>query len=278
MSTDSRNPAPFRLGVSAFIARRWLSSEDVDTFSRSPVAALEIAAPWFFEAPGSDIEATTAALLAAPLERWSVHAPFGRDLDLSSLDDEVRSRTIAAIAQAFRFAADLGCQMVVVHPSAEPIVPEERPARLARARASLAAIAELARPEGPRAAIEPLPRTCLGNSMAEMALLLEGLPGDRVGVCLDVNHANVGQDLVAFIEHFGPRIWTLHVSDNDGIDEKHWLPGEGVIDWQSVIAALRGVDYAGPFLYEVVRGEKALEERLAEVGLNHRRLMAGEHA
>ena len=123
-------------------------------------------------------------------------------------------------------------------------------------------------------AVEPLPRTCLGNTLAEMALLLEGLPEDRAGICLDVNHANVGQSLEAFIARLGARIWTLHISDNDGVDEKHWLPGEGVIDWRALLRALRRAGYGGPFLYEVSRGEKALDARLAEFGDNYRLLMA----
>lgn len=44
---------------------------------------------------------------------------------------------------------------------------------------------------------------------------------------------------------------TLHVSDYDGIDEKHWLPGQGIVNWPEVIQALIETGYDGPFMMEV---------------------------
>jgi sugar phosphate isomerase/epimerase len=273
MRSPSTDHSPLRLGVSAFIAGHWLTPDEVAVLDRSPAVSLEMAAPWFWDVPPAEVHVTVEALRGSTLELWSVHAPFGKDLDLSSLDDEVQQATLQAIKEAFWFAAELGCELVVVHPSAEPIPPEERPARLARSRDGLAELAGATSASGPRMAIEPLPRSCLGNSLAEMELLLEGLPEDRAGICLDVNHANVGQDLETFIARSSSRIWTLHISDNDGVDEKHWLPGEGVIDWRALLHALDRVGYDGPFLYEVSRGDKGLAERLADFGENYARLM-----
>ncbi len=132
----------------------------------------------------------------------------------------------------------------------------------------------MARESGVRAGVEPLPRTCLGHNAGEMAVLLDGLPAEHVGICLDVNHANVGQDLVAFIQLFGRRIISVHISDNDGVDEKHWLPGEGVIDWPAVINALRKVGYDGPWMCEVSLGNFALVTRLQQLAENKRQLFA----
>ncbi|MBC7237554.1 MAG: sugar phosphate isomerase/epimerase [Chloroflexi bacterium] len=263
------SPAPLRLGASTFMVQHWLAPEEVAVFESSPVTTLEIAPPWFWEASAEQEAATLAALRSSTVECWSVHAPFARGVDLSALDEEIRRSSLEALAEAFRFAGGLGCSLVVVHPSAEPIPVEERAARLERARASLAVVAEMARMEGVRAALEPLPRSCLGNTIAEMEALLEGMPEEHMGICLDVNHANVGQRLTDFIARLGPRILTLHISDNDGLDEKHWLPGEGVIDWQELVGALRRIGYRGPFLYEVGLGDKALAERLIELGANY---------
>jgi sugar phosphate isomerase/epimerase len=274
MRSPSTDRSPLRLGVSAFLAGHWLTPDEVTVLERSSAVSLEMAAPWFWDVPQAEVRATVEALRNSTLELWSVHAPFGQDLDLSSLDDEMQQATLHAIKEAFCFAAELGCELVVVHPSAEPISPEERPARLARSREGLAELAKATSASGPRMAIEPLPRSCLGNSLAEMELLLEGLSENQVGICLDVNHANVGQDLGTFIARLGSRIWTLHISDNDGLDEKHWLPGEGVIDWRALLHDLDRVGYDGPFLYEVGRGDKGLTERLDDFIENYARLMA----
>ena len=53
------------------------------------------------------------------------------------------------------------------------------------------------------------------------------------------------------IVKLGRRILTVHISDYDFIDERHWLPGEGKNDWNAILAALQAVGYAGPFMYEV---------------------------
>ena len=49
----------------------------------------------------------------------------------------------------------------------------------------------------------------------------------------------------------GGRIFTVHMSDNDGTDEKHWMPGTGIIRWSAVIERLAAAGYEGPFVFEV---------------------------
>ena len=54
-----------------------------------------------------------------------------------------------------------------------------------------------------------------------------------------------------FVRAVGKKIVTTHVSDYDFVDEKHWLPGEGKVDWQALVQALKDVGYNGPWLYEI---------------------------
>ena len=49
----------------------------------------------------------------------------------------------------------------------------------------------------------------------------------------------------------GDKIVTTHVSDYDEKNERHWLSGEGVIDWKALKDALIAVGYDGPWLYEL---------------------------
>ena len=61
------------------------------------------------------------------------------------------------------------------------------------------------------------------------------------------------QDLTEkeFIMDIGGRIVTTHVSDFDFRDERHWLPGEGKINWAEWVETMDQVGYEGPLLYEV---------------------------
>ena len=52
------------------------------------------------------------------------------------------------------------------------------------------------------------------------------------------------------------------------MDEKQWMPGKGVIDWSSVVSALREINYAGPFNYESTPQVDTLEERIEEFEQN----------
>jgi len=183
------------------------------------------------------------------LRLWSLHGIAGHE-PLSSLHTEARDKGIANARRTIEVAGHLGAHVVVLHASDEPIAEHERAARIAQAKISLASLVPDARHANTVIAVELLPRTCLGNSLPELIDLLEGLPMERVGVCLDVNHVRDVTHLPKIIHELGRRLTTLHLSDFDGIDECHWLPGKGIIDWPSVWQALEGIGYEGPWLYE----------------------------
>ena len=109
-------------------------------------------------------------------------------------------------------------------------------------------MAEIADCYGAVIAVENLPRTCLGNCSKEILELIS--VDTRLRVCFDTNHL-LGEKMETFILAVGNKIITTHVSDYDAINERHWLPGEGVIDWGNLIDALEKVGYKGPWLYEI---------------------------
>ncbi len=190
-------------------------------------------------------------LATADVRVASVHCPFGSGLDISSPQDDVCAAGRAALEESLALAGELGAAIVVVHASAEPVADDERAARLARSRESLKSVAGRCRRDGLRIAMELLPWTCIGNTVAELLELLNGLPEQTFGVCLDVNHLmDRHAELPAAVRRLGDRLTTLHLSDYDGVDERHWMPGEGVIDWRGFLLALQETGYAGPFNYE----------------------------
>jgi sugar phosphate isomerase/epimerase len=75
----------------------------------------------------------------------------------------------------------------------------------------------------------------------------------------------------------GDRLLTLHISDNDGIDERHWLPGQGIINWPGFIRALESSNYAGAFVYETTSKTGPGLHALAEVRENFSDLLEKAH-
>ena len=91
-------------------------------------------------------------------------------------------------------------------------------------------------------------KTMMEQQLPDMLDLLSAHPALKA--CFDTNHL-LGEDPVAFIRKVGRHFVTTHVSDYDFLNERHWLPGEGKLDWQSILKALEEVGYRNPWLYEI---------------------------
>lgn len=187
------------------------------------------------------------------LEVWSIHLPFGIAWDISTIDNIKRQEIIDYHETWLAWVNEWGIKHVVIHPSYEPIPNEEREARIEACKYSLDRLAEMGRSLDIHICVEDLPRTCLGNTSQEMRALISR--DEDLNVCCDVNHL-LSETPVAFIKALGSRIRTVHISDYDGVDERHWMPGIGVIKWTKLIDELVKNGYEGPFMFEVKMDER----------------------
>ncbi len=260
------------LGVSLHTLDPEQQLTTAERLAGSSVKALELWEP-DFDKSEHHVAEMRRLLAAAGVEARTVHAAFGSPLDPSSLDRAVRIAGIDASSAALDLAVRMQARIVVVHASAEPIADKERAARIAEAQRSIRTMAELAGSVGCRIAVELLPRSCLGNSARELLALLEDVDLRTAGVCLDTNHL-MGDfaTLPDAVRVLGPRLMALHCSDYDGVDEKHWPPMRGVIDWPAFLAALRDVGFSGPLNYEATLEGETPAERLAFLEDNYARL------
>lgn len=183
-------------------------------------------------------------------------------------DDDAASRRLAMemVDLCLDSLVTLGGSYLIVHPSGEPIAEAgaEREEKLDLCRRNLSILAERAEGTPAMLAAECLPRTCLGHNSRELISIVDGVGSKALGVCLDVNHANLYEDVLEATRRYGERILTLHISDNDGLDDRHWLPTRGVIPWQAWAAALSEVGFRGPLTYEIVPRAFAQDGPLTE--------------
>lgn len=184
------------------------------------------------------------------IKLWSYHLPFApfEVIDISSENREIREYAMRLDEELIKKGADIGIDKFVIHASGEPITPDKREERIKYSMQSLDALAELAHRHGAVVCVEDLPRTCLGNTAAEVQRLLGA--NDKLRVCFDTNHLLTDSN-VDFMKTLSDKIVTLHVSDYDRLDEAHWLPGEGVINWAEMLSTLQEIGYRGVWMYEI---------------------------
>lgn len=196
----------------------------------------------------------------------SVHLPFAPFSVIDGTDSGNVAFVIKIQTMIMEAAAKAGIKIAVIHPSGEPYKDEERSDRLETGCKVIAALTENAKKLGMQLALENLPRTCLCRDHKEMLYFLERIPDLKV--CFDMNH-NLSEDNEDYIRAVGDKIITLHVSDYDFIDERHWLPCRGKVDWKRMVEVLEKVGYNGRFLYEI--GWDGVT--YADVAENYRKLL-----
>lgn len=182
------------------------------------------------------------------LQVWSVHMPYSRTLDISVLDDEKRAENVQYMKDMMRVAGIFKPHCIVLHPSSEPIYPDEREQRLANSHASIGELAPVAKEIGAILCVENLPRTCLGRNGEEMMRLIDGY--DDVKLCFDTNHL-LYQSHADYLKAIAKgKIGTVHLSDYDFLDERHLIPGNGLIDNNALWKGIKDNGYDGIMMLE----------------------------
>jgi sugar phosphate isomerase/epimerase len=195
--------------------------------------------------------------LEAPQAHAHLSANFAHD------DARTRANDLATALADLPICAALGVKTVVLHPGWSPTV--SRQVNLERNVAAFGQVVERARDLGlrialenmrPRPDLEAIPNSVgnprLGTTIEDLLTLIEAVGSELLGICLDTSHGHLaGLDLAQAVRVAAPRLWALHISDNDGVGDLHLHPFYGRIDWLPFLAALREVGFTGPFLLEV---------------------------
>lgn len=220
--------------------------------SNAQVKTLELSTSFFNEDSGSEKKKMLKEMLSlSSVSAFSIHAQFGEEYDFSNLDEDNYLSGISNALESIELCRFFDAEMVVFHSSNEPVLKEERSARIGRVKKALESLSVEAARTGTKIALEFLPRDCIGNNVDELLDIIAEFDPETVGVCLDTNHLMGDyKNLPHIVRQLGKHLFTLHISDYGGVDEQHLLAGQGVIDWKMFIEALKENGYAGPFNYE----------------------------
>ncbi|MBO5742996.1 MAG: sugar phosphate isomerase/epimerase [Clostridia bacterium] len=179
----------------------------------------------------------------------TAHLPIIADYDLSNLNEEKRLEAIEKQKEAIEFSKHLGYSIVVLHPDSGKIPEEDYEKRHNALIKSLKDFAPWCRERGIKIALENLTQVSSVQTSKELLKIIEAVGEDNLGICFDVNHL-FKETHREFIKNAGKYILTMHTTDNDGELEKHWFPGDGVINWRELFELLDEINYDSTMICE----------------------------
>lgn len=183
-----------------------------------------------------------------------IHSPWNgiNDMWTADTDPEIYFEIKKTIAQAKKY----GAGGIIIHVSSGYYPPQICDKGLDRYDRLVAYAKEC----GVNIAFENLRK--IGN----VAYMMQRYEKEsHVGFCFDTGHAYCyTEKRIPWLEIFGDKLMYTHFHDNYGktgenVEDKHLLPFEGIIDYQSIIDKLDEYDYKGSIMLESIDENSAFK-------------------
>lgn len=205
-----------------------------------------------------------------------LHAPFN-ELHPAAIDYRARELAMSRLNQAAEIAIDLGIKKVIVHSGYVPFV-YFKEWHMLRSVEFWQEYMET-KPDDFEICIENV----LDDEPYTLTEIAEKIGDDRVGLCLDVGHANVVNhvycngaassmdvtgdagtagktSIIKWLEVMAPHLKHLHIHNNDGTGDFHKELMDGIIDMKEVLDGV--IKYCKPdttITMEVLNIENSIE-------------------
>lgn len=176
-----------------------------------------------------------------------LHVPYRGCDDLWSSDGEKRRAMVSRHLGWVEDCARHKVPTMVMHATLSTRAERDVDAGLG----SFAALAERAGVLGVTVAVENT------REPEPIGAVLAAIDAPALAFCYDVSHDHLySAGPRALLRDWGHRLATTHFSDTDLRLDRHWLPGEGAIDFGAVADEFPAA-YGGPILLEVVARDRA---------------------
>lgn len=160
--------------------------------------------------------------LSQGLNVESIHLPFRDIVNDLWLDVEGGEYFTDLMIKGGRYAKRIGVDKCTLHLSSSPTPPPMSEIGFAR----LHKIADFYQENGLTLCIENLRR------IDYFRAVVDSIPS--VKVCYDVGHHNIYYPTGFDIMEYEDRVALLHLHDNFGLKDDHYLPFEGTCDWDKI--------------------------------------------
>lgn len=186
------------------------------------------------------------------------HLPY---YDIFGTSDPDKVKTMEELIRRSIIASSrLGVKWTVTHPGTVYSAGQDMSVSLERNLEYYARHVDTAKEHGIGIALEndfeyksaPYQHIYCANVYEQVTLIDSFNDPQHVGACYDFGHANlVGGFHRQNLNILGKRVKAIHVQDNQGLADDHFLPFHGNTDWKEAMSALADIDYEGDMTFEI---------------------------
>lgn len=184
---------------------------------------------------------------AADLTVDSIHLPY---LEINDIWQEDNRKSTESYQNYLMEIASSGGKLCVLHLQNEWYEPEtlEPGYRFIEGMVTLAEQLNL------KIALENTHHTHLVSEALRL------FPSKKLGICYDSSHDFFSTETHgALLKKHSERLFCLHLSDTDGLEDRHWTPGPGIVDFSMLNEEFRLAGYQGIRTLEVIANERQKE-------------------
>lgn len=190
--------------------------------------------------------ATLRGLLTGHQGRLGIHGPFW-SMVLASRDPDIRAVVTRRLLWGLDVCEALGATQMVTH---SPFTtwdfnnlsagPDGHADVIGYAHETLKPVVARAEEIGVELVIENIE----DKDPAARVALARSFESTAVRVSIDTGHAHYAHGSTGaptvdrYVEAAGDMLAHVHIQDADGYADRHWLPGDGTVNWRAVFAAL----------------------------------------
>lgn len=202
----------------------------------------------------------------AGIESLWFHAPFA-EISPCAIDPKVKALTKERYSQSLEIARELGIKRLVIHGGYIPHV--YYPEHYVEESISFWKEFLIDAPEDISIALEnvmePEPSTLVG--------IAAGVNDPRLGLCLDIGHANcdiTSAKPLEWISPMAPYLKHVHIHDNNGGRDLHLPLGEGNVPFEEIIVKVAELASRATFTIENMNAEPSIRRLIEKGFLNDR--------
>ncbi|MEM3506758.1 MAG: sugar phosphate isomerase/epimerase family protein [Candidatus Bathyarchaeia archaeon] len=182
---------------------------------------------------------------------YSLHAPYA-SINISATNPLVREYSQKLVLNSIEHARKLECKYIILHPGGMDVLASigAKKNEIKEITSSyIGQIVDICQAQGIMPLIENMSSSrMLLRKTEEIQEFINSIKSLKI--VLDIGHAFVVNELDDMLLKLFKKIAYLHISDNDGLSDKHWQLDKGKIPWRKIIDFFRIHNFDGPLVIE----------------------------